>query len=216
MTHKEPARQPPRRCARRPDRPGGRRRPDRHRRDRHGRHDRPSCARRPIAQPTATSTGTAGRSVRDIYKQEGRGVVFIQSQGVSTDSGSPFGAPQQGTATGSGFVVDNDGTIVTNAHVVEGADSVTGSLRRERRVRSTPTSRASTVDTDIAVLKIDPSKVSSDLTPIPLGDSLEGAGGRPGRRDRQPVRLQPHGHHRHRLRRSSARSRRPTASRSQT
>src|SRR5688500_15035067 len=75
----------------------------------------------PTTQPTAASTGTAGRSVREIYKQEGRGVVFIQSDGVTTDSGSPFGGPQQGTATGSGFVVDEEGTIITNAHVVEGA-----------------------------------------------------------------------------------------------
>src|SRR5215212_1833437 len=60
-------------------------------------------------QPAAVTAGTPGRSVRDIYKQEGRGVVFIKSEGVSTDSSSPFGGSQQGTATGSGFVVDNDG-----------------------------------------------------------------------------------------------------------
>jgi S1-C subfamily serine protease len=124
----------------------------------------------PTTQPTAASTGTAGRSVRDIYKQEGRGVVFIQSDGVTTDSGSPFGAPQQGTATGSGFVVDNDGTIVTNAHVVEGADSVQVRFDEngefvDAEVKGVDTS------TDIAVLKIDPSDVSGDLTPIPLGDS---------------------------------------------
>ena len=78
----------------------------------------------PTSQTTAASTSATGRTARDIYKQEGRGVVFIQSQGVTSDSESPFGAPQQGTATGSGFVVDKDGTIVTNAHVVEGADKV--------------------------------------------------------------------------------------------
>jgi S1-C subfamily serine protease len=123
-----------------------------------------------ITQPTATSTGTEGRSVRDIYKQEGRGVVFIQSNGVSTDSGSPFGAPQQGTATGSGFVVDGDGTIITNAHVVEGADSVQVRFADNGDFIDADVQGVD-VDTDIAVLKIDPSKVPGGLTPIPLGDS---------------------------------------------
>ena len=77
--------------------------------------------------------------MRDIYKQEGRGVAFITASGVTSDQSSPFGAPQQGTATGSGFVVDKDGYIVTNAHVVEGADERRGELRREqRRARSPP------------------------------------------------------------------------------
>jgi S1-C subfamily serine protease len=120
-------------------------------------------------QPTTAATGSAGRSVRDIYKQEGRGVVFIQSQGVTSESESPFGAPQQGTATGSGFVVDKEGTIVTNAHVVEGADQVEVRFDEngefvEAEVKGVDTS------TDIAVLKIDPSDVD-ELTPLPLGDS---------------------------------------------
>jgi S1-C subfamily serine protease len=125
----------------------------------------------PATQPTtSTSTNSTGRTPRDIYKQEGRGVVFIQSQGVTTDSQSPFGAPQQGTATGSGFVVDKDGTIITNAHVVEGADKVQVRFDEngefiDAEVKGVDTS------SDVAVLKIDPSKVSDGLTPIPLGDS---------------------------------------------
>ena len=97
-------------------------------------------------------------------------MVFIQSEGVSSESESPFGAPQQGTATGSGFVVDNDGTIITNAHVVDGADSVQVRFDEngdfvDADVKGVDTS------TDIAVLKIDPSDVEGGLTPIPLGDS---------------------------------------------
>jgi S1-C subfamily serine protease len=129
-------------------------------------------------QPTAASPGTAGRTVRDIYKQEGRGVVFIQSQGVTTDSQSPFGAPQQGTATGSGFVVDKDGTIVTNAHVVEGAKSVQVRFDENGEFIDASVKGVDT-STDIAVLKIDPSKVSGGLTPVPLGDSSKAQVGDP-------------------------------------
>ena len=122
------------------------------------------------AQPTNASTASSGRTPGEIYKEEGRGVVFIQSEGVSSESESPFGAPEQGTATGSGFVVDNDGTIITNAHVVDGADSVQVRFEEsgdfvDADVKGVDTS------TDIAVLKIDPSDVEGGLTVIPLGDS---------------------------------------------
>ena len=128
-------------------------------------------------QPTGTSTGSAGRSVREIYNQEGKGVAFITANGVTSDSQSPFGLPQQGTATGSGFVVDKDGTIVTNAHVVEGADSVTVSFSENGE--SIP-AEVKGVDrsTDVAVLKIDPSK-AGNLTTIPLGDSSKAQVGDP-------------------------------------
>ena len=123
-----------------------------------------------MTQPTADSTGTDGRSVRDIYREEGPGVAFISASGVSSSGESPFGAPQEGTATGSGFVVDKEGNIVTNAHVVEGADSVTVSFSEngeeiEAEVKGVDTS------TDLAVLKVDPSDVDGGLTVIPLGNS---------------------------------------------
>jgi S1-C subfamily serine protease len=123
-----------------------------------------------VTQPTADSTGSEGRSVREIYRDEGRGVVFISAQGVSSSGESPFGVPQEGTATGSGFVVDNDGNIVTNAHVVEGADSVTVRFKEDGEEVDAEVQGVDT-STDVAVLKVDPSDVDGDLIPLPLGDS---------------------------------------------
>jgi S1-C subfamily serine protease len=122
----------------------------------------------PVTQ-TASGDGDA-RSVRDIYKREGRGVVFVEADGVS-EGQSMFGAPNEGTATGSGFVVDGEGTILTNAHVVPGAENVTVSFTEEgdpvdAEVKGVDES------TDLAVLKIDPDDVEN-LTPMPLGDSSE-------------------------------------------
>jgi S1-C subfamily serine protease len=122
----------------------------------------------PITQPTSDDS-EGGRTVRDIYAEEGRGVAFISAEGVSSEGTSPFGVPQEGEATGSGFVVDKDGTILTNAHVVDGADSVTvsfedGGEEIDAEVKGVDTS------TDLAVLKIDPSEVDN-LEVLPLGDS---------------------------------------------
>jgi S1-C subfamily serine protease len=131
----------------------------------------------PFTQPTADSTGGEGRSVPDIYKQEGRGVAFVAARGVASDENSPFGIPQEGTATGSGFVVDDDGYIVTNAHVVDGADSVEVSFDEEGDAVEAEVKGVDT-STDIAVLKVDPSDVPN-LTPVPLGDSSKLAVGDP-------------------------------------
>jgi S1-C subfamily serine protease len=131
-----------------------------------------------ITQPTATSTGSEGRSVREIYKDEGRGVAFISAEGVSSSGDSPFGVPQEGTATGSGFVVDKDGNIVTNAHVVDGADKVTVSFSEEGKQIDAEVKGVDT-SSDIAVLKVDPGDVEGGVTPLPLGDSSKAQVGDP-------------------------------------
>jgi S1-C subfamily serine protease len=122
-----------------------------------------------ITRPTADSGGDGGgRTVSDIYRAEGRGVVFVQARGVSDES--IFGIPQQeGTATGSGFVVDREGTIITNAHVVEGSNEV--SVRFEEDGDPVDAEvKGRDPSTDIAVLKVDPDDVEN-LRPLPLGDS---------------------------------------------
>jgi S1-C subfamily serine protease len=128
-----------------------------------------------ISQPAADpGAADGGRTVQDIYREEGRGVVFIQAEGVS---GSSIFGREGGTATGSGFVVNDDGTILTNAHVVEGADEVTVSFE-EGGDSIHAEVRGVDPDTDLAVLKIDPGEVD-DLTVLPLGDSSQVAVGDP-------------------------------------
>ena len=98
-------------------------------------------------------------------------MVDITSRGVTTTSGggSPFGGPSQSqsTATGTGFVVDGKGHIVTAAHVVDGASSITVKFQDG----TTRTAKLLGKDnaTDVAVLSVDPSGLT--LHPLALGSS---------------------------------------------
>jgi S1-C subfamily serine protease len=122
----------------------------------------------PISQPATNPVSSkGGKTVQQIYSQEGRGVVYVQAQGVSSSS-SPFGESQSGTATGSGFVVDKDGTILTNAHVVEGASNVTVSFDQGGEAIKADVKGVDN-DADIAVLKINPD--GRNMTVLPLGNS---------------------------------------------
>src|SRR4051794_19586759 len=127
-----------------------------------------------VRQPALSSTSDTkadsaggGRTVADIYKREGRGVVFVEARGVSEDS--IFGSGQQGDATGSGFLVDKDGTILTNAHVVEGSSDVSVRLSQDGpQIKAAVKGRDPS--SDLAVLKDKPSDVSG-VAPVPLGNS---------------------------------------------
>ena len=128
-----------------------------------------------LTQPAAGSEG--GRTVAEIYKEEGRGVVFVEANGV-TSGDSTFGLPGQGgSATGSGFVVDDDGTIVTNAHVVEGSEDVNVRFG-ENGPSVDAVVKGRDPSTDLAVLKIDPDEAKG-VDPLPLGDSKTVAVGNP-------------------------------------
>ena len=120
----------------------------------------------PAASSTSTSSAAVPTDVSDIYRRVSPGVVYIAS------------TTAQGQASGSGWVYGSDGTIVTNDHVVEGARNVS--------VRFTENGDPITADvvgtdpsTDVAVLKIDPSKVEGGLKPLQLADSKQIEPGQP-------------------------------------
>jgi serine protease Do len=73
--------------------------------------------------------------------------------------------PRETRGLGTGFVIDKNGTVLTNNHVVEGADAMLVKLSDEREFpgKVVGTDRA----TDIAVVRID----AKDVRPLPLGDS---------------------------------------------
>src|SRR4051794_20950818 len=124
----------------------------------------------PLRGDDTSGASSAGLTPRDIYKRAGPGVVFIRAQ-VVEQSQSPFdfGFPQEqrGEATGSGFVIDRDGTILTNAHVVAGATKVTVQFADKHVVDARILGRDES--TDLAVLKV--SATQSELRPLSLGSS---------------------------------------------
>jgi len=131
----------------------------------------------PISQSNvADSKSGNGLSVHQIYEKDSPGVAFIRAEVVQRTQ-SPFDIfpqSQRGTATGSGFVIDDSGDILTNAHVVEGATKVTVDLGDKsydaKIVGRDPSS-------DVALLKVSASK--SDLHPLQLGNSSDARVGDP-------------------------------------
>jgi putative serine protease PepD len=97
-------------------------------------------------------------------------VVNITATGTTSSQPGPFGGgggSSQSTATGSGFVVDGQGHIVTAAHVVEGASSIKVAFTDGTTRTATVTGQDAA--TDVAVLKVDPSGLT--LHPLALGSS---------------------------------------------
>jgi S1-C subfamily serine protease len=125
----------------------------------------------PLTAPVVAKEGGGDTNpVNQIYRSDGQGVAFIQATRPPEESLlGPFGPPQGGgTATGSGFVIDTEGHIVTNNHVVEGAERIEvkiGASDKTYAAKMVGTDPA----TDVALLKVD--APSDQLHPLALGDS---------------------------------------------
>jgi S1-C subfamily serine protease len=120
-------------------------------------------------QPSNASNVTSHSTVHEIYERSAPGVAFVTSTIVQR-SESPFGlfggeSQQQGQATGSGIVIDANGTILTNWHVVENAIKVTVSLEKGKTVEAQVVGKDPS--NDLAVLHINPDGLT--LHPLPLG-----------------------------------------------
>jgi S1-C subfamily serine protease len=129
----------------------------------------------PITAPVSSKSDGDSNIVNQIYKSDGDGVAFIESEIPATESQglSPFGEPESeggGTATGSGFVIDAEGHLLTNNHVVEGADRIQVKLGD-----SDQTYEAKVVGTDpatdLALLQVE--APADQLHPLTLGRSGE-------------------------------------------
>ena len=119
---------------------------------------------RPGDEKVALSDSTAlfdEELVQQIYKRVSPAVVVIRADLKSGDSFIAM-------ASGSGFLVDREGHIATNNHVVQGADRIlveflSGSVTPAQVLGASP-------GNDLALLKVDPALVAN-IQPVSLGDS---------------------------------------------
>jgi S1-C subfamily serine protease len=113
-----------------------------------------------------------GLTPHDIYMRDAPGVAFVTST-VVQQSESPFNlfgggeSQRQGQATGSGIVIDANGTILTNWHVVENAVKVTVSFEKGKTVEAQVVGKDPS--NDLAILRIPTDGLT--LHPLTLGDS---------------------------------------------
>ena len=164
------------------------------RRSRPGRISWPVCVQvsnptpRPqvVVQPPPDGIDYESAVLRNIYEQVGPSVVNItvEMNHPAVSGSDTVPSDLEITSSGSGFVWDTDGHIVTNYHVVEGADQV--QVTFSDGTMSIADVVGEDEDSDLAVIKIDPDR----LRPC------AGAAGQHGRcvrrnacgGDRQPVR----------------------------
>jgi S1-C subfamily serine protease len=120
-----------------------------------------------VRQVTVASSEPAAESSAitpaQIYQRAYRGVVEIT---VDSTQQNPFGSQQQ-RSQGSGFVIDSKGHIVTNEHVVDGANSVSVRFWNDSVYKATVV--GTDPSTDLAVIKVD--APASVLHPLSFGDS---------------------------------------------
>ncbi|MDN5294266.1 MAG: hypothetical protein PWQ31_1571 [Eubacteriales bacterium] len=111
----------------------------------------------PISSPNQSS----GSPAVLVAQKVGPAVVGV----ITSGNGFNDGFPDFETGSGSGFIIDKSGYIVTNEHVVSGASKIIVRLADGRRVAAKLV--GSDRQTDLAVLKID----ASNLPEVSLGDS---------------------------------------------
>ena len=119
----------------------------------------------PVAVTRSTSTSTVAQAqtpstAPTIYQQAAPGVVTI-----TTEVAGGFGGVGEGT--GSGIVLNTNGEIVTNAHVIVGANQIQVTFDDGRTLRATLVN--SDTSADLAVIRV--STAASSLHPLTLGNS---------------------------------------------
>jgi S1-C subfamily serine protease len=131
-----------------------------------------SLSAAPLTRPAADRDDSRDPLVGEVYDRVSPGVAFVQAEGAPQEPSAldPFPQPEGATASGSGFVIDDEGHILTNAHVVQGAGDIQVTLGEdEDPVDAELVGRDAS--TDVAVLQVDPD--DAELHPLTLGSSSE-------------------------------------------
>jgi S1-C subfamily serine protease len=126
----------------------------------------------PVSAQPASST-SSGLTPNEIYVRDAPGVVFVRAKVVQQvqDPFDLFPQQQSSSSTGSGFLVDSSGDILTNYHVIQGASRSTGvTVQFEDNVLRRAVVVGEDQDNDLAVLKVNMQGVPRVL-PLEFGDS---------------------------------------------
>ncbi len=120
-----------------------------------------------VAGPVATFSSNTSKiarpaDIQEILAKVQPAVVAIRTRTLNLGE---LLRPVPGEGAGTGFVISEDGVIVTNAHVVSGAQSIEVVFGNDRTMPARVLGRDAAVD--LAVLKVD----ATGLTPAALGDS---------------------------------------------
>jgi putative serine protease PepD len=110
----------------------------------------------PSTSTPVASSNTPNDSVSQIYAKTSPGVAFIENGGNG--------------ASGSGWLLDGQGHVVTNEHVVEGSNTFTVRFGEEGAALQGKL-LGKDASTDLAVISVDPSKVPAETKPLQLASS---------------------------------------------
>ena len=102
-----------------------------------------------VADPVSFATDNTALSAADIYKKVAPAVVMVSTKSVQSVNGW---FQQETEGMGSGFIINNDGYILTNYHVIDGAKEVTVTLSDGQEVTASVVNYDS--NQDVAMIKI--------------------------------------------------------------
>jgi S1-C subfamily serine protease len=119
----------------------------------------------PPAGISDPATSTDEQNNIEVYRSLSPGVVFIHSTSYARDF---FGYVEPQEGSGSGSILDQQGNILTNYHVIAGAQKLSVSLGGKKDYAATIV--GGDPDTDLAVIRLT-EKPNGPLTVIPMGDS---------------------------------------------
>ena len=120
-----------------------------------------------LGASSSPSAEAAGLTARQIYERDAPGVVLVRAHSLQADPSSlDLSERSDGVASAAGFVIDDEGRLLTNAHVVAGATDISVTFD-ERTVPARVLGKDE--ETDLALLGVEPKGL--DLRPLQLGSS---------------------------------------------